>query len=202
MPGEGLVRAGRRVSIASIGWTTLSSAAAITLGALSGSVVLATFGLVGVFDAAGSAILVGHFGHALRHETISADKERTAHLVVSGGLLAVGVATAVVSTIRLIQAAHSKESFAGTIVAATSIVVLGYLAYRKRSLGRTIPSRALVADGVLSLAGCLTAVATVVGTRLAGGLGWWWVDPVAALCIAAGAIAFGLIGVRGLVARR
>jgi divalent metal cation (Fe/Co/Zn/Cd) transporter len=55
-------------------------------------------------------------------------------------------------------------------------------------LGRAIPSQALFADGMLSTTGAALAVVTVVGALLTS-IGWWWADPAAALCVAAGALA-------------
>ena len=72
------LRAGVRVSAVSIVWTVGSSAAAIVLGLAADSIVLVAFGLTGVLDALGSATLVVHFRHALRHEAFSDRHERIA----------------------------------------------------------------------------------------------------------------------------
>lgn len=191
--GSHAVRSAMRLSVFSIGWTATTSVTTVVLGLLSASVVLTAFGAVGAFDAIGSAVLVSHFRHALRHEAIDATRERLAQLVVGCGLLVVGTATAAVSVIRLADRAQGGESTFGIVVAALSVAVLGYLARAKRRLGAAIPSRALVADGSLSLAGCLTAVCAVAGSALSSAWGVWWVDPVAALCIATGAVAAGTV---------
>jgi divalent metal cation (Fe/Co/Zn/Cd) transporter len=180
------------VSAVSFGWTALTSTTTVALGALSGSAVLMAFGAVGAFDAAGSAVLVAHFRHALRHEAVSASRERIAEIMISCGLLVVGAATVAMSAVRLAAHSHARESAAGIAIAAASIAVLGYLARSKRRLGTAIPSRALVADGWLSLAGAVIAVCTVAGTALVAAFGWWWLDPAAAACVAVGAIAIGL----------
>ncbi|HVV76412.1 MAG TPA: cation transporter [Mycobacteriales bacterium] len=198
-----LLRSARSVSMLSICWTSVTGTMTVVLGLLSGSVVLTAFGAVGAFDAVGSAVLVAHFGHALRRDAISTSREQLAHLVVSSGLLIVGIATATVSALRLADGSHAEESLVGIVVAAVSVVALGYLALVKRRLGRAIPSHALVADGWLSLAGCAVAIGTVAGTALAAALGWWWADPVTAVAVAAGAIASGstnLVSARGAAA--
>jgi divalent metal cation (Fe/Co/Zn/Cd) transporter len=192
------VRAGLVASFVSICWTACASAATITLGLISGSVVLVAFGGVGVFDAAGSAALVMHFRHALRHQSISRDRERFTQRIVVAGLLIVGVATTAASGVRLAERAHTHEPVGGIVVSAVSIAGLGFLADRKRRIARQIPSSALMADSWLSLAGCVTALFAVVGTALNATFGWWWIDPIAALCIALGAIAVALVNVRQL----
>jgi divalent metal cation (Fe/Co/Zn/Cd) transporter len=190
------LRAGLRVSVASIVWTVLASTASIGLGIRSGSLVLVAFGAVGVFDAVGSAVLVTHFRHALRHDVISVRRERLAQLVVAIGLLIVGTATVAAGIARLVRQDHSHESVAGLAVAGCSIVVLACLGIQKRRLGLRIPSRALRADGGLSLVGAATAAAAVAGTALNDALSWWWSDPVAACVIALGAMGLSVATLR------
>lgn len=187
------LRTGRALSIASICWTGLTSAVTITLGVVSGSVVLTAFGGVGAFDAIGSAVLATHFSHALRHESFSDRREHVAQLVVSSGLLVVGAATTVAAVLRLHSGSESDEPLAGIVVAAVSIAVLGFLGVAKRRLGARIPSRALITDGTLSLTGGATAACTVAGTGLNAAFGWWWLDPVAALAVATVAMGTGLV---------
>jgi divalent metal cation (Fe/Co/Zn/Cd) transporter len=186
------LKAGLVASAVSIAWTALSSSIAITLGLMSGSVVLVAFGAVGVFDMVGSIALVLHFRHSMRHEEFSERHEAIALRLVTLGLAIVGTATLVASILRLVSGGAATEPLVGIIVAAASIGVLGLLGIRKRGLGRTIPSPALVADGWLSLIGGGTAAATVIGLVLNRTLGWAWPDPVAAIGIAVTAIAVAI----------
>jgi divalent metal cation (Fe/Co/Zn/Cd) transporter len=181
------LRAGVRVSVASIAWTVITSALALVIGFGAHSLVLVSFGLTGILDAAGSATLVVHFRHALRHEAFSKRHERRSLLVVTAGLAVVAVVTAAESTRRLLAHAPSHAAPAGVMVAATSIVVLAVLAQRKGAIAARIPSPALAADGWLSATGCLLAVVTVAGTGLTSAYGWWWADPAAAIAIACAA---------------
>ena len=191
------LRAGVRVSVQSIAWTALSSAAAIVIGVTSRSLVLISFGLTGVLDGAASTSLVGHFRHALRHESIDEKKERFALRMVTTGLVVVGGLTVAESIRRLVHGGeHAPSAPAGLAVAAASMVVLAVLAGRKRLVARAIPSRALAADGWLSATGALLAVVTVGGTGLAAAFGWWWVDPVAAGVVGCGALAVAVTTTR------
>ncbi|HVT22800.1 MAG TPA: cation transporter [Mycobacteriales bacterium] len=190
------VRAGLAVSAVSIGWTAATSAVAIAFGILANSVVLVAFGAVGLFDMAGSIALVAHFRHALRHQTISEGHERVAHLIVSYGMLTVGVATVAASVIRLADGGRPDDSLVGLVTSAASIVALGYLGARKRRIGRSIPSQALVTDGWLSLTGCATGACAVAGLGLRAAFGWTWVDPSAALGVAVIAIGIASVNLR------
>src|SRR5438094_3177445 len=128
------LRAGLRVSTASIAWTVVLSAFGLVIGVRAGSLVLVAFGLTGFLDAAGSGTLVAHFRHALRHEAFSARHERRAIRVVTAGLLLVGVLTAAESARRLIIGTPSHAVPAGVVIAATSIVALALLSHRKRTI--------------------------------------------------------------------
>jgi divalent metal cation (Fe/Co/Zn/Cd) transporter len=102
---------------------------------------------------------------------------------------AVAIATIVMSTLHLLDHAKAHTSVIGTTVAALSIVVLGTLARGKTRIGRDIGSRALVADGHLSLIGAVLATVTTAGTIATAAFGWWWLDAIASIavaCIAAG----------------
>ena len=186
------LRSGLIVSAMSIAWTVIASALAIGIGLTVSSLVLVAFGCTGLLDAAGSVALVAHFRHALRHETFSQRHERVAFRVVMGGLVLVACVTAVESVAHLLNPGSPEHSLAGIGVAAASVVALSLLARRKISLGRAIPSQALVADGLLSTMGAVLGFVTVVGTLLAA-LGWWWADPVAALVVAIGALVLAAI---------
>ena len=97
------LRAGVRISTMWIAWTVCSSAAAVALGLGARSLVLLAFGFTGLLDAVGSAALVAHFRHALRHETFSERHERRALRIVTIGLVAIGAVTALESARRLME---------------------------------------------------------------------------------------------------
>ncbi len=190
------VRAGLALSVASIVWTVGASAESIAVGVGARSLVLIAFGAVGVFDAVGSIVLVTHFRHALRHEVIHEGRERVAQLVVGTGLSIVGTVSLAGGIYRLVGGQHTKEQVAGLVVAGLSVVALAFLGTAKRRYGKRIPSRALAADGGLSLIGALAASAALAGAGLNDAFGWWWSDPAAACAIAIGALAIAVSTLR------
>jgi divalent metal cation (Fe/Co/Zn/Cd) transporter len=182
-----------RLSAASFAWTVVSSTASVAIGVAQNSLVLVAFGLTGVLDSAGSAVLVVHFRHALHHEAFSERHERVALRVVTIGLVVVGTLTVGESVRRLIGSVHAEPVPAGVALAAASTVVLAVLSFRKRRVAGAVASRALLADGWLSATGALLGVVTVLGTGLASRFDWWWVDPIAAAVVAVGAVVAGAV---------
>ena len=189
----GELSAAVRVSIASIVWTLVANSASVGLGVAAGSVVLVSFGMTGLLDAAGSVTLVVHFRHALNHEALSERHERVALHVITLGLATVGVVTLLASAQRLATHEVSSTSVLGIAIAAASILVLGTLSLRKHQVARRIASHPLHADGWLSATGCLLATVTVTGSVFAAQFDYWWADPVAAAIIGTAAIVLGFI---------
>lgn len=187
------VHAGLRVSVVSLVWTVAAGCASVGIGVAYRSLVLVAFGAVGLVDAIGSATLLLHFRHALSSEAISARHERTAHLVVTAGMGIIGLATVGDSVYRLVTRPAVEASVPGVVLSGVSIVVLSWLSRRKRGLARSIPSGALAADGWLSACGAVLAGVAVAGTGLDAGLGWWWIDPVAAAAVGAGAFVLSVV---------
>jgi divalent metal cation (Fe/Co/Zn/Cd) transporter len=182
------VRRGLHVSIFSLAWTIGVGGGAIALGVLGNSLVLVVFGAIDLLDAGGSASLVVHFRHSLHHEAISERHERLVLRIVTVGMASVGVATIVVSCLRLVSRHSSSPAIAAVVLTGVSAVVLAMLARAKRRIAARIPSHALHADGWLSAVGSLLALVAVGGTGLSVAFGWWWIDPAAAIGVAGGAL--------------
>jgi divalent metal cation (Fe/Co/Zn/Cd) transporter len=186
------VRDGLRISSYSLGWTIAAGTGVIVIGVIGNSLTLAVFGIVGLLDAVGSGTLIFHFRHAIRHETVSPRHERMTLLVVSTGMAAVGLATIADSVYRLHGHVNSRPLLPGIALAAVSVVVLATLASRKRRIARRIPSDALHADGWLSAMGAILACVVLLGTTLDQAFAWWWIDPLAAIVVACGAISLSV----------
>ena len=191
------LRSGLRVSQASLVWTIAAGCTAVVVGVIGSSLALVTFGLIGLLDGVGSATLIVHFRHSSRHEAVSARHEQMALIIVTVGMAVIGVATIGDSVYRLVTHAASHPRVLGTVVAAASVFVLAFLAVQKRKISQRIPSHALYSDGWVSGVGALLALVVLGGTALDVGLGLWWVDAVAAVAIAAGAITLSIVLMHG-----
>lgn len=183
------VRAAWLVSLQGVVWTVGASSAAIGIGVTGDSAVLIAFGAIGFVDALGSATLVYHFRHTLKHDQVSERLEMAAHRVVLIGLFVVGAGAVVMGIARLVVGTTGDSSAAGTALAAISLVALIALSARKQSLARRVGSNALLADGRLSGVGAMQAGVALFGTAAASGLHWDWADPGAATLVGLVAIA-------------
>jgi divalent metal cation (Fe/Co/Zn/Cd) transporter len=184
---DALARSAYRVSLASVVFSLIASILAIAIG-LGSSVVLVAFGAIGLVDAFGSLALTYHFRHALHHEAISERFERLAHRAVRIGLAVVGIATVVVSVVRLVTADASEPPAGGGVLAAVSLVVLAVLSAQKRRIGREIGSKALLADGRVSGIGAVQAAIALSGLVASRAFDAGWTDAAAAFVVGAAAI--------------
>lgn len=185
------VRAAWIVSLQSVVWTLLGGAGSIAIGVAKGSVLLAAFGCIGLVDAIGSAALVHHFRHGLRHEELPDDLERLAHRVVVTGLVAVGLGALTAGGVRLAGDHVTESSALGTSLAAASLVVMIVLSRRKRRLALEVASPALRSDGHLSAVGAAQASVALAGA-VTTIIGWRWADPAAAMGVGVVAMAVGV----------
>ena len=186
------VRAAWLVSLVSVAWTSVVGALAVVLGLRDGSAVLIAVGAIGYVDLLGSLALAYHFRHALRHEELSHRLERLAHRTVLLGLLVVGLATIVLSALRLLLGSSGGMSSAGIVLAASSLAVLSVLSWRKVRIADRVGSRALRSDGQLSAIGALQAAVALAGIAAVAAAGWHWADPVAAIAVGCIAVAVAI----------
>jgi len=192
---DALARA-QLVSAVSLGWTLAASGAALAIGLAAQSLVLIAFALTGVFDAVGSAALVVHFRRARRLGIVSERLERAVLRLIAFGMWGVAVGTGAQSVMRLASDDVAEATVAGTVLAAISTGALIVLARRKARIGRAVPSAALVADSHLTKFGAVLALITLLGTASTHLLGWRWIDPGAALVVAAVLVVVGTMVAR------
>jgi divalent metal cation (Fe/Co/Zn/Cd) transporter len=183
------VRALRRAMLLcalTVAWNTIVGSAAVVTAAVTGSLTLFGFGLNAVVDSSASAILVWRF-HAEEsgHSERAARAERLALRVAGVAFVVIALYLAVQATRSLASGNHARATVFGIAEAASSVVLLPFLAQAKYLLARRLDSRALRADSLLTWSGTALSAAALIALLLRRSLGWWWADPAAALAIAA-----------------
>ena len=179
-----------------VAWNISAGAASLIVGTATGSLALIAFGLDSGVDSIASATLVWRFGQERRHTKRGDELERRALGVVGATLVAIALYVLAQSVRSLAMRSHPEGSAFGIGLAAASLLVLPWLAYRKMTLANVLGSLALRGDAVLSGAGAALALVALAGQLLNRELGWWWSDSVAALFIAAVLMVEGLRGLR------
>jgi divalent metal cation (Fe/Co/Zn/Cd) transporter len=186
-------QAGRKIEYLSIAWTTLEAAVGIIAGVLAGSVALIGFGVDSAIEVASSVVLLWR----LSDHPHAAEREEVAHRLVGVGFLALAAYISFDALHDLITHDPPHVSYFGIVYAAACIVVMPLLARAKRRVAARLDSDALHADSHQSDICAYLSIILLVGLALNALFGWWWADPVAALCMLPIIIKEGFAGLRG-----
>jgi len=184
----------RLLSWLSLVWMGAEGAIAITAGIVAGSIALIGFGIDSVIEGVASLVIVWRFtGHRLLSH---AAEERAQKLVaVQFFILAPFVTFEAVR--HLITAHEAETSVLGMVLTATSLVGMPMLGIAKQRLATTLGSSATHGEGAQNLLCAYLVGAVFLGLAGNALLGWWWLDPIAALLIAGVAVKEGLETWRG-----
>ena len=187
-------RRAKALSWLSLAWMSAEGAIAITAGITAGSIALIGFGIDSAIEGFASVIIVWRFtGHRLHSH---AAEERAQKLVaVQFFLLAPYVSVEAVR--HLITGAEVQTSWLGMALTASSLIGMPFLGLAKQRLAKTLSSSATHGEGTQNLLCAYLAGAVFLGLLGNTLLGWWWLDPIAALAIAAVAVREGVQTWRG-----
>jgi divalent metal cation (Fe/Co/Zn/Cd) transporter len=195
VPHSALVLRGKRLSYVSLSYNLLEALVSLWAGLLSNSVALLSFGI-------DSLIEVSSSGAALWRLQVERDPakrervERMTHRIIGWCFLALAAYVGVDSALSLWHRERPDRSVIGILILTASVVVMPLLARAKRRVAVEIGSRSLTSDAKqTSLCAYLSAIA-LLGVGLNAVAGWWWADPVAALCMIPIIVGEGLEGVK------
>lgn len=189
-----LARRARWLSWLSLAWMTVEGAVAIGAGIAASSIALAGFGIDSAIEGVASLIIVWRFsGSRLASER--AEERAQKRVAITFFLLAPYIAFEALRD--LIGAHHPEASWLGIGLAATSLVLMPVLGIAKQRIGEQVGSAATKGEGSQNLLCAYMAAALLVGLLANAALGIWWLDPGAALVIAALAVSEGVESWRG-----
>jgi len=189
-----LARRARRLSWASLSWLGIEGAVSVAAGVVAGSVALVGFGIDSVIEGLASIIVIWRFTGA---RTRSATAEGRAQRLVALSFFLLAPYIAVEALIALLTGRHPEESPVGLALICASLLICPWLGLAKQRVGARLGSPATAGEGRQNLLCAGLAAAVLVG--LVGNALWglWWLDPVAALVIAAAAVNEGVTSWRG-----
>lgn len=194
---EEWLRAARRarlLSWISLAWMGTEGLVGIATGVVAGSIALTGFGINAFIEGFASVVIVWRFTGSRMH---SQKAEARAHRIVAIQFFILAPYVAYEAVSRLLHADHPATSWLGIALVTTSAIGMPLLGRAKQRLAHTLGSGATHGEGTQNvLCGYLSlaVLAGLLGNTL---LGWWWLDPIAALGIAALAIREGRRSWRG-----
>ena len=179
------VRRGVRLEWFTVAWMAAEAVLAIGAGVAARSVLLTAFGADSVIELLSGATLLWR----LRVESAGGDKtrvesvERRAEWISAALLLLLCAYVLVTSIAGFALGVEPQRSWLGVAVSATAVIVMPWLAARKRAANQTIQSSALRADIAESITCAYLAAVTLAGAAVNAITGLWWIEYVAALLL-------------------
>src|SRR6266511_2662354 len=184
----------RLLSWLSLAWMGAEGAIAITAGILAGSIALLSFGLDSAIEGFASLVVVWRFtGSRLLSQ---AAEERAQKLVaIQFFLLAPYVTFEALH--KLLTGEQPETSWLGIALVSSSVIGMPFLGIAKHRLADRLGSVATRGEGTQNLLCAYLAAAVLAGLLGNTLFGFWWLDPAAALGVAAVALKEGRESWRG-----
>src|SRR5206468_2523146 len=184
----------RWLAWASLGWMTIEGAVGLVAGFAAGSIALVGWALSSAVEGLASVIVIWRFtGSRTLSETAEGRAEKA--VAISFWLLAPYIA--VESVRNLVVQERPATTVLGIALTATSLVLMPVLGIAKKRLGARLGSGATAGEGEQNLLCAYMAGAVLAGLAANSLLGWWWLDPVIGLGVAAMAVREGREAWRG-----
>jgi divalent metal cation (Fe/Co/Zn/Cd) transporter len=184
-----LKAAGRARTLAwiSLLWMTAEGVVGLVAGLQANSISVVTWAAGSAVEGLGSAIVIWRFTGA---RTLSHDAERRAQRFVAGSFFLLAPYFLFEAIHRLASGEAAETHALAIALTASSVIGMPLLGYAKLRLGRRLSSAATAGEGTQNLLCAGQAAAALVAVATAGSLPW--LDPVAALVIAAVAAKEGM----------
>lgn len=182
---SGLLRRAQRLEYLTVGWNIVEGMVAIAAALAAGSVALLGFGIDSFVESASGSVLIWRLlaeRRATDEEQIE-QVERRARKLVAASLVLLAVYIAWDSISSLMANERPEPSLVGIVLAILSLSVMWWLARQKRRVGVALGSRAMTADAIQTDACFWLSLFLLVGIGANALFGFWWADPLAALCM-------------------
>lgn len=179
------LRHGVRLEMFSVGWMALEAVLAIAAGIAARSVLLTAFGADSLIELLSGLTLLWRLNVEVRgvSEKRIDNVERQATRISAVLLVVLCVYVVATSAAGLVLHVQPEQSWLGIGVSALALLLMPWLAIRKRAVNTTLQSPALRADIAESTTCAYLALVTLVGVGIAALSGWWWIEYVAALAL-------------------
>jgi divalent metal cation (Fe/Co/Zn/Cd) transporter len=187
-------RRARFLSWLSLVWMSLEGGIAITAGVMAGSIALIGFGIDSAIEGVASVVIIWRFTGT---RMLSHAAEERAQKVVAIQFFLLAPYVAFESLQHLASAERPEVSVLGMVLTATSLAGMPALGVAKQRVAGQLGSQATHGEGTQNLLCAYLAAAVFLGLAGNALFGWWWLDPIAGLVIAAVATREGLETWRG-----
>lgn len=172
------------LSVGTVGYNLIEGVAAVTVGLITNSSALFSFGLDSFTESLSGSVMIWRFGKE-RSEAEEERVEQKAQKLVAYTFFILGAFVLYDAVSQLLAHEEPDKSLFGIVVAVLSLIIMPALMLAKYKTGKLLKSKSLIADSKQTLACVIMSVTLLLGVGLNYFFGLWWADPVAAIAIAA-----------------
>jgi divalent metal cation (Fe/Co/Zn/Cd) transporter len=184
----------RRLAWGGIAYHVLEAAVAVGAGLAAGSIALIGFGADSLIESLAGLVVVWLFTGARLGSTVA---ERRAQQLIAISFFVLAAYVGIESVRSLLGGHEPDTSWLGIGLAAFTVVTMPLLAAWKRRVGGALNSSATVKEASQTQLCAYLSIALLIGLGANALFGLWWMDPAAALFIAAVAVKEGRESWRG-----
>ncbi|MBU4329810.1 MAG: cation transporter [Acidobacteria bacterium] len=182
-----------RLEYFTVVYNVIEAAASLFFGRKAGSVALIGFGLDSLIESLSGGILIWRLRRSTDGDTLKEERlENRATKMVAVTFFILAAYVVFESVRKLITAEIPERTLPGIIIALLSLLIMPFLALKKKEIGIRLESPALQADAKETLACAFLSAALLLGLGLHYAVGIWFADSIAALIIAIYLIKEGL----------
>jgi divalent metal cation (Fe/Co/Zn/Cd) transporter len=193
------LRIGLRLVVATMAYNILEACIALGSGIAAESIALVGFGLDSVIETLAAGVLLWRLRLEARqvHSEIIEQAEQRVHRFVGMTFLALALYVLGQAGWILWQHQPPQESLIGILLAIVSLIIMPLVAIGKLRAAKEIQSNALRAEAKETIACSYLSFTLLFGLLANAIAGWWWADPVAALCMVPWLVKEGIEGITG-----
>lgn len=193
------LRIGLRLVVATMAYNMLEACIALWSGVVAESIALLGFGLDSVIETMAAGVLLWRLRLEARqaHTDVIEQAERRVHRFVGVTFLVLALYVLGQAGWSLWQHEPARESWPGILLAIASLIVMPLVALGKLRAAKAIGSNALQAEAKETIACSYLSLTLLLGLVANAWAGWWWADPVAALCMVPWLVKEGMEGIAG-----
>jgi len=184
----------RQLSWLSLFWMGAEGTLGVVTGVLAGSIALTAFGIQSFIEGLASLVIVWLFSGTRLHSD-KAEGRAQKFVAIQFFLLVPFVGYEAID--KLATGERADTSWLGVGIVTSSLIAMPLLGIAKRRLADKLGSVATRGEGTQNLLCAYLAGAVMVGLLGNALFGFWWLDPAAALVVAAVAVREGRESWRG-----
>lgn len=184
----------RRLVWIGLAWHCAEAAIAIAAGVVASSIALIGFGADSLIELLAGGVMLWRFA-AIRSGSDSA--EHAGHRLIAVSFYVVAAYVLASSLNDLLGAHHPAISWVGIALALVALVTMPPLGLAKRRVAEQLDSATARGESRQTMLCAYLSLALLAGLGGNALLGLWWLDPAAAIVIAAAAAREGMHAWRG-----